>query len=311
MIIHNNIESFSAKKTVITIGTFDGVHLGHQKVIGQLNNIAKKINGESVLFTFYPHPRITLANGNIDLRLITTLDEKSNQLEKAGINHLVVYPFTREFAALTYEQFIKQILIDKLNLHTLIVGYDHKLGKNREGSFDNILKLSKKLNINVAQTETFNVNGINISSSKIRQALQQGDVKTANSYLGYTFSLNGIVARGNQIGRSIGYPTANIEASDPYKLIPAEGVYAITIDVEGKKLKAMLNIGYRPTVVKNADNRTIEAHIFNFNADIYQKEVTIYFHQRIRDEKKFKSLEKLKEQLNNDKETIKQILTHL
>ncbi|MBN1767340.1 MAG: bifunctional riboflavin kinase/FAD synthetase [Prolixibacteraceae bacterium] len=311
MIIHHNIDCFKASKTAITIGTFDGVHLGHLKVIGQLNSIARAIGGESVLFSFYPHPRITLSDGKIDLRLITTLDEKAQRLEQAGIDHLVVYPFTREFASLTYVRFIEQILIGRLGLRTLIVGHDHKLGKNREGSFENIVKLSEKLNFDVVQTETFNVGGVDISSSKIREALQQGDVSTANNYLGYAFSLHGVVTQGNQVGRRIGYPTANIEASDPYKLIPAEGVYAITIDIKGKSYPAMLNIGYRPTVERNADNRTIEAHIFNFDADIYQEEVSLSFYKRIREERRFESLEKLKEQLTYDKENVTRILKSL
>ncbi|HKK81606.1 MAG TPA: bifunctional riboflavin kinase/FAD synthetase [Prolixibacteraceae bacterium] len=308
MIIHHNINNFSAAKPVITIGTFDGVHRGHHKVLEQLNSIANKINGESVIFTFYPHPRITLSNNHSDLRLITTLEEKAAQLEKAGIDHLVVFPFTREFASLHYDEFIKKILIDKLHLHTLVVGYDHKLGQNREGSFENIVNLSKILNFEVIQTETFDVHGINISSSIIRQALQEGDIKKANEYLGYTFSIKGIVAEGNRIGRSINYPTANIEATDSYKLIPAEGVYAITINIHNETHKAMLNIGFRPTIEQNADHRTIEAHIFNFSKNIYKQNVTIHFHDYIRKEMKFDSVEQLKAQLNNDKKTVEQRL---
>lgn len=308
MIIHHNIDNFSAVNPVVTIGTFDGVHRGHHKVLEQLNTIAKKSNGESVIFTFYPHPRITLSNNHSDLRLITTLEEKAAQLEKAGIDHLVVFPFTREFASLHYDEFIKNILIDKMKMHTLVVGYDHRLGRNREGTFENITALSEKLNFDVVQTETIDVDGINISSSKIRHALQEGDIKKANQFLGYTFSINGIVAEGNRVGRGIGYPTANIEALDPYKLIPAEGVYAITIDVNGKIYKAMLNIGFRPTIEQNADHRTIEAHIFNFAQDIYKQEVTLHLYDRIRDEMKFDSLEQLKNQLNNDKKTVEQRL---
>jgi riboflavin kinase/FMN adenylyltransferase len=308
LIIHNNIDNFSAKNPVITIGTFDGVHRGHHKVIEQLKTIAKKVNGESVIFTFYPHPRITLSENHADLRLITTLKEKTTLLEKAGIDHLVVFPFTHEFASLHYDEFIKEILINKMHLHTLVVGYDHKLGRNREGSYQNIVKLSQQLNFGVVQTETFDVDGINISSSKIRHALQKGNIKMANHYLGYAFSINGIVSNGNQIGRKIGYPTANIEALDPYKLIPEEGVYAITIEVKGKAHKGMLNIGFRPTIEQNADHRTIEAHIFNFSQDIYKQEVTIHIYDRIRDEIKFDSIEQLKAQLNNDKKTVEQRL---
>ena len=308
MIIHNDINQFSATKPVITIGTFDGVHLGHRKVIDQLNELAGRIEGESVLFTFYPHPRLILSKEEANLRLITTLDEKIEQLEKAGIGHLVIYPFTKDFAALTYRQFIEQILIGKLNLHTLVVGHDHRLGKDREGTFENLRALSKEKPFNVERINTFLIDEVGISSSKIRSALQTGNISKANKYLGYTFSLHGKVAEGNRLGRSIGFPTANIEAADPHKLIPAEGVYAITIKVDNKIYDAMLNIGHRPTVNTNADNRTIEAHIFNFNRDIYRQEVTIYFHKRIRDERKFDSLDQLKTQLINDKSTIMEVL---
>ena len=304
MIIHNDLEKFNVANPVITIGTFDGVHLGHRKVIDQLNKLAGKIKGESVLFTFYPHPRLVLFREEANLRLITTLDEKIKQLENAGIDNLVVYPFTKDFASLTYTDFIEKILIDKLNMNTLVVGHDHHLGRNREGTYENIVLLARQKKFNVEKIDAFLIDEIGISSSKIRKALQMGNVAQANKYLGYTFSLHGKVAEGNQLGRSIGFPTANVEAADPYKLIPAEGVYAITIEVEQVIYKAMLNIGHRPTVNTNADNRTIEAHIFNFDKDIYQKNVTIYFYERIRDERKFNSLDELKAQLTLDKTTV-------
>lgn len=308
MIIHHNLEKFNVANPVITIGTFDGVHLGHRKVIDQLNYLANKVKGESVLFTFYPHPRMVLFSNESNLRLITTLNEKIEQLEKAGIDHLVVYPFTKEFSLLTYTDFIETILIGQLNLNTLVVGHDHHLGKNREGTFENIAKLALEKEFNVEKIDTFLIDEIGISSSKIRKALQLGNVTKANKFLGYTFSLHGKVITGNQLGRSIGFPTANIEATDPYKIIPAEGVYAITIEIDQRLHKAMLNIGHRPTINANADHRTIEAHIFNFDKDIYQKSVTIYFHERIRDEQKFGSLNELKAQLLSDREIIQQVL---
>lgn len=311
MNIHQGIENFKASNPVVTIGTFDGVHLGHLKVIQQLNSIASSIQGESVLFTFYPHPRLVVSKDHANLRLITTLKEKLTRLEKAGIDHTVIFPFTREFAALTYEEFIKDILIDKMGMKTLVVGHDHRLGKNREGSFENIVALSKKLGFDVQKIETYIIDEVDISSSKIRKALQLGDVAKVKKYLGYAFTIHGVVAEGNRIGRSIGFPTANIEASDPYKLIPAEGVYAITAEVEGKVYRAMLNIGHRPTIDTNADQRTIEAHIFDFNKDIYQKEITICFHEHIRDERKFESLDALKLQLKKDQEQVLEILKAL
>lgn len=308
MIIHHNLEKFNVANPVITIGTFDGVHLGHRKVIDQLNKLASKVKGESVLFTFYPHPRLVLFREEANLRLITTLSEKIEQLEKAGIDHLVVYPFTKEFASLPYTDFIERILINKFNMNTLVVGHDHHLGKNREGTYENIALLAKQKGFNVEKINTFLIDEIGISSSKIRKALQFGKIAIANRYLGYTFSLHGIVVEGNRLGRSIGFPTANVETSDVYKIIPAEGVYAITIMVDQIIYKAMLNIGHRPTINSNADYRTIEAHIFDFNKNIYKQEVTIYFHERIRNEQKFDSIDELMAQLTRDKETILKIL---
>jgi riboflavin kinase/FMN adenylyltransferase len=309
MLIHNDINLFKAKNPVITIGTFDGVHRGHKKVIDRLNDIAASVDGESVIFTFYPHPRLVVSAHESNLRLLTTFVEKSHQLELAGIDHLVVYPFTIDFAELTYDKFITEILIKKLNLHTLVIGHDHRLGKNREGTFNNIITLSKKHSFNVEKIETFLIDGIDISSSKIRTALQKGEIEKANHYLGYDYQLAGTVTDGNQIGRNIGFPTANIIATDHSKLIPAEGVYAVTVEVDGKQYKGMLNIGFRPTIDINADHRTIEVNIFDFEGDIYQKEITISFKKRIRDEKKFNSIEELRLQLITDQKCVEEILS--
>ena len=310
MKIHHSLDHFKAKNPVITIGTFDGVHLGHRKVIDQLNRIATQVGGESVLFTFYPHPRLVIAKNESNLRLLTTLDEKTRLLDESGVDHMVVYPFDENFAALTYQEFIKHILIERMGIHTLVVGHDHRLGRNREGSYDKIVELSKELNFNVEKIDALLIDEVDISSSKIRKALQEGNIEKVNSYLGYRFTIHGNVALGNQIGRSIGFPTANIEASDPYKIIPAEGVYAITVEINGKIHKAMLNIGYRPTLDANADKRTIEAHLFDFNEDIYRKEVILRFYKRIRDERKFASLDLLKAQLKSDQEQVLVILNH-
>lgn len=308
MFIHNDINLFKAENPVITIGTFDGVHQGHKKVIGKLNEIAASVNGESVIFTFYPHPRLVVSAHESNLRLLTTFTEKTQQLELAGIDHLVVYPFTIDFAELTYEKFITEILIKKLNLHTLVIGHDHRLGKNREGTFDNVIALSKKLHFNVEKIDTFLINGTDISSSKIRTALQKGEIEKANQYLGYNYQLSGNVTSGNQIGRNIGFPTANIITTDPSKLVPAEGVYAVKVNVDGKEYNGMLNIGFRPTIAINADHRTIEVHLFHFEEDIYQKEIIITFRKRIRDEQKFDSIEELRQQLINDQKTAEEIL---
>jgi riboflavin kinase/FMN adenylyltransferase len=306
--IHNDIEHFDARNPVVTVGTFDGVHLGHRRVINQLNDIARKVNGESVVFTFYPHPRLVVSPDESNLRLITTLEEKIKLLEYAGVDHLVVYPFTKGFSSLTYEQFIAGILHEKMKLHTLVVGYDHRLGKGRLGTFGNIVELAGKLNFSVQKTDTFWAQEVQVSSSKIRNALLAGDIILANTFLGYPFSIPGTVAEGNRVGRSIGFPTANIVTRDPHKLIPAEGVYAVTVSIGKRFFKGMLNIGYRPTLYKNADHRTVEVHIFDFNEDIYKKDIVVHLHQRIRDEKKFDSLDALKNQLGHDKAVALSVL---
>lgn len=309
--LYNGINNFQAKNPVVTIGTFDGVHLGHRKVIEQLNEIAKDSDGESVLFTFYPHPRLVVSKDASNLRLLTTLEEKKKVLAQTGINNLVVYPFTKQLASLEYEEFVKTILIDQLNMKTLVVGHDHRFGKDRKGSFENIVELSKKYGFTVRRIDTFLVGEVDVSSTKIRDAFQDGKIEVANEYLGYCYSLTGEVTEGSRIGRSINFPTANVVASDPTKLIPLEGVYAVMVECLGNRYKGMLNIGNRPTVNRNADHRTIEVHIFDFNKDIYQEQITIEFVKRIRDEQKFENLEALKAQLYIDKETSKNILQGL
>ncbi|MBN2806982.1 MAG: bifunctional riboflavin kinase/FAD synthetase [Prolixibacteraceae bacterium] len=309
LIIHHNIRHFKALNPVVTIGTFDGVHLGHRKVIDQLKTIASEVGGESVIFTFYPHPRLVVSGNENNLRLLTTLEEKTEQLRLAGIDHLVVYPFSPEFAKLTYREFIEEVLVGQMQLHTLVMGHDHRLGRNREGSYENILALSETLGFSVQKIDALVMDHVDISSSKIRQALQEGNIEKVNNYLGYRFTIHGTVAVGNQIGRSIGFPTANIEASDPWKIIPAEGVYAVLATVGGQTYQAMLNIGFRPTINANADRRTIEAHLFNFHGDIYQQEVTLEFHHRVREEQKFDSLELLRTQLERDKALVLKLLS--
>jgi len=309
--IYTHIEDFHVSRPVLTIGTFDGIHLGHRAVIGQLTRIAHEVDGESVVFTFYPHPRLVVSARESNLRLLTTLEEKKRQLERSGIEHLVVYPFTEAFARLTYEQFIADLLVGKMNIHTLVVGHDHRLGKNREGTYENIQKLATQWGFSLQKIEPFLVQGFDVSSSKIRNVLLAGDVVRANQFLGYTFTLQGTVTEGNRIGRSIGFPTANIVAGDPHKLIPAEGVYAITAFLGDRFFKGMLNIGFRPTLHANADHRTIEAHLFDFDEDIYHKEITLCFHQRIRDEKKFENIGALQQQLIADREQVQKILSGL
>lgn len=308
MKLHTDLNNFHAENPVVTIGTFDGIHLGHQKVILRLNEIAKKQKGESVIFTFYPHPRLVTSPNESNLRLLTTLKEKIKLFEKFGIDHLVVYPFNKEFSELTYSEFVKQILVDKMKTNCLVVGYDHKFGKNREGGFEYLKKCATQFNFKIERLDALSVDKENVSSTKVREALQIGNIKLANHFLGYHFTLHGTVVTGKQLGRKLGFPTANIEASDKHKIIPGYGVFAVKANVNDKNYNGMLNIGTRPTFNKNADNRSIEVNIFDFTDDIYGQELTLTFIDKIRDEQKFDSIEMLVEQLKKDKKVALKIL---
>ena len=301
MKIHRDLKDFNAKKPVITIGTFDGVHLGHRKIISRLQDIARSIQGESVIFTFDPHPRKVVDPDETSLRLLTTLEEKIQLFSESGIDHLVIYPFTPEFAQLSYGQFVEQILVNQIHTEYLVVGYDHKFGKNREGDFEFLKNCAEKFNFHVEKLDVLLMNESNISSTKIREAIQHGDFETANTYLGYPFTLNGTVVEGQQLGRKIQFPTANVEASDPDKIIPGYGVYAVKVKVQNRSFNGMLNIGSRPTINQNADHRSIEVHILEFDQDIYGESIEIRFFGKLREEQKFGSLDALKEQLLSDK----------
>ncbi len=308
MKVHTNLKDFRVTNPVVTIGTFDGVHLGHRKVIEQLNELARKYNGESVIFTFYPHPRLITSPEETNLRLLTTLDEKITLFEKSGVDHLIVYSFDEEFAQLSYTDFVEQILVEKMKTRCLVVGYDHRFGKDREGGFEYLKNCAERFNFKVEKLDALLIDAENVSSTKIREALQSGDIEKANHYLGYRFTLHGKVIEGNQLGRKIGFPTANIEASDKNKIIPGYGVYAVKVIVNNREYNGMLNIGTRPTFNNNADNRSIEVNIFDFNDNIYNREITLVFVAKIRDEQKFAGVEKLAEQLKNDKNSALKIL---
>ena len=311
MKVYRDVSDFNVEKPVLTIGSFDGVHLGHFKIIDHLKDVAKENGGESVIFTFYPHPRLVLFPDEGNLRLLNTLDEKIALFEKAGLDHLIVFPFTPEFSKLSYVEFVKEILVKQLGIIHLVVGYDHKFGKNREGGYEVLQELSKSLGFGLQQIDVLLADDIEISSTKIRNSLQEGKVKQANNYLAYPFSLRGTVVEGQKIGRKINFPTANVEASDPNKIIPGHGVYAVTVTHQSKSYQGMLNIGIRPTVNRNADQRSIEVHLFDFNQEIYGEQIKIQFHQKVRDEKKFASVDDLKIQLEYDKQTVLKILNKL
>lgn len=301
MKVHRDLNNFNAHNPVLTIGTFDGVHLGHRKIISRLHDLAASIDGESVIFTFDPHPRKVVAPSETNLRLLTTLDEKIALFEEAGIDHLIVYPFTPEFAKLTYEEFVEQILVGQIHVKSLVVGYDHKFGKGRQGDFDLLKSCADRLDFQIEKLDVLLVNESNVSSTKIREAIQVGDFETANAYLGYPFTIHGMVVEGQRLGRTIGYPTANIDAMDPDKIIPGYGVYAVQVTVRNQTYTGMLNIGSRPTVNHNADHRTVEVNLFDFSDDIYGEPVEVVFYHKLREEQKFASLDALKEQLSQDR----------
>jgi riboflavin kinase/FMN adenylyltransferase len=294
---------------VLTIGTFDGVHLGHQKIIERLKEEAKRINGETVLFTFFPHPRMVINPTNHGLKLIQTQAEKIENLERLGLDHLIIFPFTKEFSTLSADEFVKDYLVDKLHVKTIVVGYDHQFGKNREGSLKQLQKLSETLPFDVIEIPAREVDEINVSSTKIRQAIEIGDIQTANNYLNEPFEISGKVVKGNQIGRTIGFPTANIEIGDELKIIPSIGVYAVEVILEDqRKLQGMMNIGIRPTVTDSKEVK-IEVFIFDFSEAIYDQSIKVYLLQRIRGEHRFQSVEVLRAQLQEDEKNVRSIFS--
>ena len=306
MRIYRNIEEFKAKNPVLTVGTFDGVHLGHKKILNRLVKEAEKINGSPVVLTLYPHPRKILDPNFKDLFLLNTLDEKAQLLEDAGIKHLIIYPFTKEFASLSSCNFIEKILHNKFNVKKLIVGYDHRFGKDRQGNIDILRNCAEPFNIEVLKVDAFMLNDETVSSTKIRNAVLTGNIEKANACLNYDYFLSGEVVSGNKIGRTIGFPTANIDVHHE-KLIPKSGVYAVKVIISEKEYNAMVNIGNRPTL-SLSNNSTIEAHIFDFQGDLYGKKIKIIFKKFIRNEKKFPDKNALRKQLLKDKEVAREIL---
>ncbi len=306
MKIYTDIEQFqSIKNPVLTIGTFDGVHVGHQKIIEKMKEIARKTNGETVIFTFFPHPRMVVNPANHGIQLIQSQEEKFEKLAKLGVDHVIVFPFTKAFSEITAAEFVSDILISKLNIHTIIVGYDHQFGKNREGNLTYLENKGKECGFEVIEIPAHEINAVNVSSSKIRHALSEGDIETANHYLNGSFEIWGKVIHGNKLGRSIGFPTANIGVDDSLKIVPGKGVYAVTVSIDGgKALFGMMNIGVRPTVNQEL-KETIEVNIFDFKEDIYEKSVRVCLHKRIRNEHKFDGIASLTTQLKQDEKTVR------
>lgn len=308
MKIYSTLQDFKPiKNAVVTIGTFDGVHCGHNVVIEQLKKAAKKINGETVVLTFFPHPRMVIFPDDNDLRLLNTIAERTELLEKAGVDHLIIHRFTKEFSRISAVDFVRTILADGLHAKKVIIGYDHHFGRNREGNFEDLKAFGELYGFSVEEIPAQDIQQINISSTKIRSSLIEGEINAANQFLGHSYFLKGKVVEGEKIGRAMGFPTANIEVDAWYKLIPKNGVYAVKVEVKGSFYNGMLNIGNRPTV--NGKAQTIEVHIFNFNTDIYSETIVIHFIARIRNEITFDDLTQLKNQLTLDKITSEKILS--
>lgn len=284
---------------VVTSGTFDGVHLGHQKILNRLKEIAAKSKGETVVITFWPHPRLVLNPTETKLKLLNTFEERIELIKEQNIQHLLRIPFTKEFSNISSLDFIQNILVEKIGTKKLVIGYDHHFGKNREGSFEQLKLNGPRFGFEVEEIPKQEVDSIGISSTKIRNALELGNVETATSLLGRPFTITGRVVQGEKLGRMLGFPTANLDLDSHYKLIPAEGIYAVWVRHEGNQYKGMLYIGQRPTV--GGVHQTIEVNIFDFNKDIYGEALTVQFIQNIRQDIKFNDLEALKQQLTRDK----------
>ena len=308
-IFRNIIEARNIPNAVVTIGTFDGVHLGHQAIFNKMKALAQSVGGQTVVVTFSPHPRQVLNIDSSHLRFITTPEEKLKKFEAFGIDNVVIINFTKEFSRTPSEVFIKDYIIDHLKPAYIVVGYDHHFGKNRMGDFDLLNDLKKKYNFKVERIAAQDVEHIAISSTKIRNALAQGNVKSANRLLGYPYAVTAEVVRGNEIGRTIGFPTANLELPREYMMFGRGGVFACLVDYNGVTYKAMANIGHRPTIGDRAEgDMLIEVNLFDFDGDLYGKQITVRFIDRIRDEVKFEGLPELKAQLERDREKAKDLL---
>lgn len=306
--VHYQIENFTAKNIVLTMGMFDGVHLGHRTILKRLKQIALEKNSESLVLTFWPHPRLIIDPFIPHFYYLNTLNEKLELFQKTGIDHIVVLPFTKELSKLKANEFIEQVLIGKLNMSYLVAGFNHHFGNDRKGSIEDLKKCSKTYGFGVEKLDAFEIKGIDISSTKIRDLIKDGRVKMASQLLDYSYFILGNVIKGNRIGRTIGFPTANIQVRDKHKLIPGSGVYAVKIRMDENEYKGMLNIGIRPTIDEKEKQKSIEVHILDFEQDIYNQEISVQFIQKIRDEQKFESIQALQWQLEKDKKNIISIL---
>lgn len=311
MKVYHDIKDFrKIPNAIVTIGTFDGVHLGHQAVFKQMVDKARQIGGETVVITFFPHPRIVISPNDNRLRLITSQEDKIEHLRRSNIDNLIIINFTKEFSHTSSEDFIKDYVVRYIQPAILVIGYDHHFGSNRSGDFDTLSKLGKEFHFAVEKINEQDIEDITISSTKIRYALQQGDIKLANKLLGYSYSTSGIVTHGDSIGRTLGFPTANISIKPEYQLIEKTGVYATIAKVDGKDYPSMTYIGRRPTISNGLPTST-ETYIMDFDGDLYGKEIRVTFVDRVRDEMTFDNLERLKSQIQEDKTNIIRILSNI
>ncbi len=300
MEVYHDVADFRPTSgTIVTVGTFDGVHIGHRTIINRINELAKDQDGESVLLTFWPHPRLVLFPDDNELKLLSTLRERIELLRESGIGHLIIHPFSVDFSRITAVEYVRDILVRDLNVSKLVIGYDHHFGRNREGNLEELKSMAPDYGFDVEEISAQEIDDVNVSSTKIRNALLEGDLAKANEFLGYRYSVSGKVVKGKRIGRSIGFPTANIQPDESYKLIPGNGVYSVTVLYEGKIYRGMANLGSRPTV-SDSEERILEVNLFDFDGDLYEKEIKVTFVDRIRDEIKFESLDLLSAQLQKD-----------
>jgi riboflavin kinase/FMN adenylyltransferase len=290
------------------LGTFDGVHIGHKKILEKITQNTENEKYESLVLTFFPHPRMILQEESA-IKLLNTITEKIDLLEKTGIENLVIHPFDESFSRLTAEEFVREILVEQFHIQKIIIGHDHRFGRNRTANIDDLIDFGKKYGFEVEQISAQEINEISVSSTKIRNALEEGDIVLANKYLGYNYFLTGTIIKGKQLGRTIGFPTANLKIEENYKLIPRNGVYIVSSIINNKTVFGMMNIGFNPTV--DGENQTIEIHFFDFEADLYHQKITVSLLHRIRSEQKFDSVVLLKEQLEKDRNYAKAFLNKL
>ncbi|HNK67507.1 MAG TPA: bifunctional riboflavin kinase/FAD synthetase [Flavobacteriales bacterium] len=307
MQVHTDLSTFvNVERPVLTTGTFDGVHLGHQTILRRLMETARREGGQSVLFTFHPHPRMVLFPHDNELKLLNTRKEQNELLEAAGLDHLIVVPFSRGFSRMHALDFVRDTLVDQLRIHAMVIGYDHRFGRNREGDIHLLRQLGEAYDFGVEEIPAHEIDHVKVSSTKVREALLRGEAKLAHDLLGYAYPLGGVVVKGDQRGRTIGFPTANVGGIDPGKLLPADGVYAVEVDLRDGVYKGMLNIGLRPTV--EGRDRTVEVNIFDLDRDLYGEPITVRLRHRLRAEVRFSGLDALKAQLLLDRELAEKLL---